>query len=87
MKGSAGGHNGLKNIIAQLGTQSFARVKIGVGEKPEGFDLADYVLGHFHGDEKTLMADAFDQAARAAADLVTLPPEKVMSCYNGSRQK
>ena len=42
-KGSAGGHNGLKNIIAQLGHENFARIKMGVGEKPAGYDLADYV--------------------------------------------
>ena len=46
-KGSAGGHNGIKNIIAHLGTQNFMRIKVGVGEKPKGWDLADYVLGHF----------------------------------------
>lgn len=46
-KGSAGGHNGIKNIIAHLGTQEFPRVRIGVGEKPARMDLADYVLGHF----------------------------------------
>ena len=83
LKGSAGGHNGLKNIIEQLGTQSFARVRIGVGEKPEGYDLADYVLGHFAGQEALTMADAFDTAARAAAELVTQDPQKVMSKYNG----
>lgn len=44
-KGSAGGHNGIKNIIAHLGTQEFPRVKVGIGEKPKGMDLADYVLG------------------------------------------
>ena len=43
-KGSAGGHNGIKNIIAHLGTQEFPRVKVGIGEKPKGMDLADYVL-------------------------------------------
>ena len=46
-KGSAGGHNGIKNIIAQLGTDTFQRIKVGVGEKPKGYDLASYVLGHF----------------------------------------
>ena len=45
-KGSAGGHNGLKSIISHLGSMDFPRVKIGVGEKPKGYDLADYVLGH-----------------------------------------
>ena len=43
-KGSAGGHNGIKNIIAHLGTQEFPRIKVGVGDKPKGMDLADYVL-------------------------------------------
>ncbi len=51
-KGSAGGHNGIKNIIACLGTQVFPRIKVGVGEKPKGYDLADYVLGHFSKQRK-----------------------------------
>ena len=51
-KGSAGGHNGLKNIIAMLGHDTFIRVKMGVGEKPRGWDLADYVLGRFSGPER-----------------------------------
>ena len=46
-KGSAGGHNGIKNIIAMTGTEQFMRIKVGVGEKPKGWDLADYVLGRF----------------------------------------
>ena len=50
-KGSAGGHNGLKNIILHLGHDEFQRIKIGVGEKPAGYDLADYVLGHFTSEE------------------------------------
>lgn len=81
-KGSAGGHNGMKSIIAQLGTQVFKRVKVGVGEKPEGYDLADYVLGHFSFTERIHMEEAFDRAARAAAALVTQPPEEVMNEYN-----
>ena len=81
-KGSAGGHNGLKSIIAQLGTQVFKRVKVGVGEKPEGYDLADYVLGRFSFSERLDMEDAFDRAARAAAALVTQEPEAVMNLYN-----
>ena len=51
-KGSAGGHNGLKSIISHLGSMDFPRVKIGVGEKPKGYDLADYVLGHFTKEEQ-----------------------------------
>ena len=51
-KGSAGGHNGIKNIIAHLGGQAFKRVKVGVGEKPKGYDLADYVLSRFSKAER-----------------------------------
>ena len=51
-KGSAGGHNGIKNIIAHLGTQIFPRIKMGVGEKPKEFDLADYVLSRFSKEER-----------------------------------
>ena len=72
----------MKSIIAQLGTQVFKRVKVGVGEKPEGYDLADYVLGHFSFTERIHMEEAFDRAARAAAALVTQPPEEVMNEYN-----
>ena len=81
-KGSAGGHNGMKSIIQQLGTQVFKRVKVGVGHKPEGYDLADYVLGHFSFSEWIDMEEAFDRAARAAAALVTQDPETVMNQYN-----
>ena len=81
-KGSAGGHNGVKSIIAQLGTQVFKRVKVGVGEKPEGYDLADYVLGHFSFSERIEMEDAFDRAARAAEALVSEDADRVMNEYN-----
>ena len=80
--GSAGGHNGMKSIISHLGTQVFKRVKVGVGAKPEGYDLADYVLGHFSFSERLDMEEAFDRAARAAADLVTQDPQTVMNAYN-----
>lgn len=84
-KGSAGGHNGMKSIINQLGTQVFKRVKVGVGEKPEGYDLADYVLGRFSFSQRIEMEDAFDRAARAAAALVYKPAEDVMNEYNRAR--
>ena len=54
-KGSAGGHNGIKNIIAELGTDVFPRMKVGVGEKPKGWDLADYVLERFFDEENEVM--------------------------------
>ena len=82
-KGSAGGHNGIKSIIQHLGTQVFKRIKVGVGEKPVGFDLADYVLSHFSHEERIDIETAFDRAAKAAAALVTQEPEQVMNQYNG----
>ena len=81
-KGSAGGHNGIKNIIAHLGTQQFSRIRIGVGEKPAGWDLADYVLGHFSKEEQVLMEEAFLRAADAASALLTEDVERVMNQYN-----
>ena len=65
--GSAGGHNGLKNIIQQLGTDQFPRLRVGVGEKPHpDYDLADWVLGHFVGEDKK----AIDASVKRAADAV-----------------
>ena len=81
-KGSAGGHNGMKNIIRMLGTDIFTRVRIGVGAKPEQMDLADYVLGHFSKEEQVLMEEAFLRAADAASALLTEDVERVMNQYN-----
>ena len=69
-KGSAGGHNGIKSIIAHLGTQEFPRVRVGVGEKPPRMDLADYVLGHFSQGERKIMEDAVKEAADAVMEAV-----------------
>ena len=63
-KGSAGGHNGIKNIIAHLGTQQFSRIRIGVGEKPAGWDLADYVLGRFPAEEEPTIRTALEQTVK-----------------------
>ena len=81
-KGSAGGHNGIKSIISHLGTQVFLRVKVGVGEKPQGWDLADYVLGHFSKEEQQVMQESFDRAADAAAALLSEEVQQVMNEYN-----
>ncbi|MCD8396385.1 MAG: aminoacyl-tRNA hydrolase [Lachnospiraceae bacterium] len=81
-KGSAGGHNGIKNIIQHLGTQVFTRVKIGVGEKPQEYDLVDYVLGHFPEEEWPAMTETFSRAADAAAMLLTEDVQTVMNEYN-----
>ena len=81
-KGSAGGHNGIKNIIAQLGTQNFLRVKVGVGEKPAGWDLADYVLGGFSKEDEALVREACEHATKAAAEILTDGPDKAMNDFN-----
>ena len=84
-KGSAGGHNGIKNIIAMTGTQNFMRIKVGVGEKPKGWDLADYVLGRFHGEEKAIMEDARKRAAKAAVMMMNEGLQAAMNEYNRAK--
>lgn len=81
-KGSAGGHNGMKNIIAHLGTQEFPRIRVGVGEKPSGYDLADYVLGHFSKAEQAQMEEGFDRAADAVRMILSGDMGGAMSMYN-----
>ncbi len=82
LKGSAGGHNGIKNIIQHLGGSEFLRIKVGVGEKPKGYDLADYVLGHFSKEEENEMESSKKRAAEAAAMMVSGDVEKAMNEYN-----
>ncbi len=65
-KGSAGGHNGLISIIEALGTEEFARLRIGVGPRPAGAEMVDYVLGEFAPEERTLLEPVLDKCARAA---------------------
>lgn len=81
-KGSAGGHNGIKNIIAQLGTQNFQRIKVGVGEKPKGWDLADYVLGHFSKEDRGLVDDALKRVAGAVELMVQGEVDQAMNQFN-----
>lgn len=81
-KGSAGGHNGLKNIIAHLGHDTFKRVKMGVGEKPKGYDLADYVLGHFSAGERKTMDDAAKRAVEAICMMIAQDVDAAMNAYN-----
>ena len=81
-KGSAGGHNGIKNIIAHMGTQEFPRVRIGVGAKPDRMDLADYVLGRFSQVERPVMEDAFEEAAEAAIAVVEDGIDAAMNRFN-----
>ena len=86
-KGSAGGHNGIKNIIAQLDTAVFPRIKIGVGEKPKGYDLADYVLGRFSKGERELMEQGYDQAACAVEMIVRGEIDQAMNDYNKKKKE
>lgn len=81
-KGSAGGHNGIKNIIAHLGTQEFSRIRIGVGEKPKDWDLADYVLGHFKKDEEPFIREALDKTAEAVKVIMNQGIERAMNDFN-----
>lgn len=81
-KGSAGGHNGIKNIIAHMGTQEFPRVRIGVGAKPDRMDLADYVLERFSQVERPVMEDAFEEAAEAAIAVVEDGIDAAMNRFN-----
>lgn len=86
-KGSAGGHNGIKNIIAHLGTQEFQRIRIGVGEKPKEYDLADYVLGRFSAADRKLVEEAFANAADAVRLMVQGKTDEAMNLYNRKERR
>ena len=81
-KGSAGGHNGIKHIIQQLGTQNFVRIKVGVGAKPKGWDLADHVLGRFDKDDRALVEEAQERACKAVELILTDSVDAAMNEYN-----
>lgn len=85
--GSAGGHNGMKNIISHLGTEEFIRVRVGVGDKPKGYDLADYVLGHFKAGEKDIMDGAFIDAANAVVSIMSDGVDAAMNRYNTTKKE
>ncbi len=84
--GSAGGHNGIKSIIAEVGSQDFPRVKIGVGAKahPEQ-DLADWVLSSFSASEEKALTSALDRAADAALSIIEKGVPETANRYNGSK--
>lgn len=81
-KGSAGGHNGLKNIILHLGHGNFHRIKVGVGEKPTGYDLADYVLGHFSKEEQKVMEETAKRAVEALLVMMNEGADAAMNKFN-----
>jgi len=81
-RGSAGGHNGIKSITAQLGSQDFIRIKIGVGEKPKGWDLVDYVLGKFSKAEEEVMRGALENTVEACKTIVLEDAGAAMNRFN-----
>ena len=84
--GSAGGHNGIKSIISELGSQDFPRVKIGVGGKPhENADLADWVLSGFSANEQKELKSALERAGDAALCIVDKGVGEASNRYNGSK--
>lgn len=83
-KGSAGGQNGVKNIIYQLSSDQFPRVKIGIGAKPHpDYDLADWVLSKFQGEDETKIQEAAQHAMEAAEEIVRNGPAAAAQKFNG----
>ena len=83
-KGSAGGHNGLKSIIQHLGTDQFPRLRVGVGEKPHpDYDLADWVLGKFQGEDKKAIDAAVKRSADAVECILSEGLDRAMGKFNG----
>ena len=83
-KGSAGGHNGLKNIIQHLGTDQFPRLRVGVGEKPHpDYDMADWVLSKFTGEDKKAIDAAVKRAADAIECILAEGIDRGMGKFNG----
>ena len=84
-KGSAGGHNGLKNIIALLGTDQFPRIRIGVGAAPHpDYDMADWVLSSFSASEEKALAVSLENGAKAALTILDAGVSEAANSYNGS---
>lgn len=81
-KGSAGGHNGIKNIITHIGSQSFYRIRIGVGEKPEGWDLADYVLSRFNREDEPVIREALQDTVEACKVIMLEDIRTAMTKFN-----
>ena len=81
-QGSAGGHNGMKNIIKHLGTEQYCRIRIGVGEKPKEYDLKDYVTGHFSEGEREKIDEGLINAANAVCTILKEGVDTAMNRYN-----
>ena len=83
LKGSAGGHNGLKSVIAHLGTDAFPRIRLGVGSAPHpGYDMADWVLSAFQNEDAETIRAAAENAAKACVCFIEKGPDKAMTQFN-----
>lgn len=85
-KGSAGGHNGLKNIILHLGHENFIRIRMGVSDKPQGYDLKDYVLGHFTDRETKALEETSEKAEQAIRMIMQGDVDGAMNRYNTKKK-
>lgn len=85
-KGSYGGQNGIKNIIEHLGTEDFPRIKVGIGKKPEGFDMKDYVLSKFHDTEQKTLFSTFDSVYNSVMLILDGKIEEAMSHYSKGKK-
>ncbi len=81
--GSSGTHNGMKSVIYQIQSDAFPRIRVGIGKAPEGWDMADFVLGRFSPEERKAVDEAIANAADAAVTIITSGVEKAMGTYNG----
>ena len=81
-RGSAGGHNGLKNIIQHVGGDNFQRIRMGVGEKPKEYDLVDWVLGHFNKEDRKAVDEAIQKAVQAVEIILTDGADAAMNELN-----
>jgi peptidyl-tRNA hydrolase, PTH1 family len=86
-EGGAGGHNGLKSLIEQLGTQSFPRLRLGVGRGDGRRDLADHVLGRFEADERETVSAAVLRAADATEMFLRDGIERAMNAFNAAEKQ
>jgi PTH1 family peptidyl-tRNA hydrolase len=81
-KGSAGGHNGIKSIIAHLGTQEFNRIRVGINRPSNGMSITDYVLGRFSEEEKLDLREAVQRSTEACEEWMKKPFLQVMNTFN-----
>ena len=86
-KGSAGGHNGIKDIIRRLGTEKFIRIRVGVGAKPKDWDLADFVLGHFSDSDRKLVDEGNQRCGGSRGMILSEGVDAAMNKYNRKKPK